>query len=113
MTALLGLVMLLGAPWGAACNVYNVSAYNPLAPGMNAHTRDGTPTWRIWEERWVAVDQRLIPLGSSVWIEGMGTYRAADTGGAIVGHMLDIAMPDTGAALRFGRQNLTACVGLP
>ena len=38
----------------------------------------------------IAVDPRVIPLGSKVYIESMGTYYAEDTGGAIKGNILDV-----------------------
>ena len=38
----------------------------------------------------IAVDPRVIPLGSMVYIAGMGTYSAEDTGGAIKGNILDV-----------------------
>jgi Uncharacterized protein conserved in bacteria len=62
----------------------------------------------------IAVDPRLIPLGSRVYIEfadGHGVYATAeDTGGAIKGHRIDIAMGTVHEAYDFGRQNVTVYV---
>ena len=44
----------------------------------------------------IAVDPGVIPLGSEVYIEGVGARRAEDTGGNIVGNTIDIYM-DTDA----------------
>ncbi|OPJ55067.1 3D domain-containing protein [Alkalithermobacter paradoxus] len=54
----------------------------------------------------IAVDPKVIPLGSSVYIESMGIYRAEDTGGAIKGNKIDIYMDDLSRARKFGRRNL-------
>ena len=40
----------------------------------------------------IAVDPRVIPLGSTVYIEGLGTFKAHDTGGAIKGHKIDVCI---------------------
>jgi uncharacterized protein YabE (DUF348 family)/3D (Asp-Asp-Asp) domain-containing protein len=42
----------------------------------------------------VAVDPRVIPLGSRLFIPGYGFAVAADTGGGIVGNMLDLGFAD-------------------
>ena len=55
----------------------------PVAPGM------------------VAVDPDVIPLGSTVIIDGQ-EYLAADTGGAIKGNHVDIAVPTHQEALDLG-----------
>ena len=53
----------------------------------------------------VAVDPRVIPLGSRVRIAGLpGVYRAEDTGGGIIGAHVDVFMESRDEALRFGRQ---------
>lgn len=57
----------------------------------------------------IAVDPQVIPLGSKVYVEfadGAGVYAVAeDTGGAIRGNRIDIAMADRDEAKEFGIQN--------
>ena len=52
----------------------------------------------------VAVDPRVIPLGSHVFIPGYGIALAADTGGAIIGNRIDLCMDSWSDAMSFGRQ---------
>ncbi|MBV8172019.1 MAG: hypothetical protein JO219_08825 [Candidatus Eremiobacteraeota bacterium] len=52
----------------------------------------------------VAVDPRVIRLGSRVFIPGYGLAIAADTGGAIVGNRIDLCMDSQRDALIFGRR---------
>lgn len=50
----------------------------------------------------VAVDRALIPLGTELWIEGIGNRKADDTGGRIQGHHIDLylgAVPRSQARL--------------
>ncbi len=42
------------------------------------------------EGRTIAVDPRVIPLGSRVYIEGYGVFVAEDTGGAIKSKKIDV-----------------------
>jgi 3D (Asp-Asp-Asp) domain-containing protein len=58
----------------------------------------------------VAVDPGIIPLGSHVFIPGYGLAIAADTGGAIIGHRIDLCMDQYGQAVRWGRQPVTVYV---
>ncbi len=58
----------------------------------------------------VAVDPRVIPLGTKLYVEGYGEAIAADTGGAIKGNKIDLFYHDLGDALRFGRRNITVYV---
>ena len=62
----------------------------------------------------IAVDPRIIPLGSRVYIQypdGHGEYAIAeDTGGAIKGHRIDIAKSTVGEAYDFGIQNVKVLV---
>lgn len=50
----------------------------------------------------IAVDPRVIPLGSKVYISGWGTYYAEDTGGAIKGKILDVFVRSEAEANRIG-----------
>ena len=58
----------------------------------------------------VAVDPRIIPLGSKVYIPGYGVALAADTGGAIKGYKIDLCMESYSECMRFGRRNVTVYV---
>ena len=58
----------------------------------------------------IAVDPRLIPLGSRVYVPayrglGGGWFTAQDTGGAIKGHRLDIWEPSYSACASWGYQD--------
>lgn len=55
----------------------------------------------------VAVDPRVIPIGTRVHIGGVGPRVALDTGRKIKGHRLDIWLPSESACMRFGRKSLT------
>jgi 3D (Asp-Asp-Asp) domain-containing protein len=57
------------------------------------------------DARIVAVDPKLIPYGSSVWIEKLGWYRAEDCGSAIKGYRLDVLIGTTREAMEFGKQD--------
>lgn len=54
--------------------------------------------------RTVAVDPKVIPLGSTVYING-SAYVAEDIGGAIKGNRIDVYFPDHKTALQFGVQH--------
>ncbi len=73
--------------------------------------RDGK-TATMTEARWgvVAVDPRVIPLGSKIFIEGMGWFSAEDTGGKIKGNRIDIFYPSRKEALQFGKRKLKILV---
>lgn len=55
--------------------------------------------------RTVGVDPEVIPLGTTVYIDGQA-YRAEDTG-AFTGNIIDIYMDSHEEALRFGRKEAT------
>ena len=59
--------------------------------------------------RTIAVDPKVIPLGSEVVINGH-TYIAEDTGGEIKGKKIDILLSSHEEALKFGRQQVEVFV---
>lgn len=52
----------------------------------------------------VAVDPRVIPLGTRLYIEGYGYAKALDIGSAIKGNKIDLFFETQGQALRWGRR---------
>ena len=52
----------------------------------------------------IAVDTRIIPLGSILYIEGFGYFIAQDTGSAIKGNRIDIFVDSHQQALKLGRK---------
>jgi 3D (Asp-Asp-Asp) domain-containing protein len=55
----------------------------------------------------VAVDPRVIPLGTRLFIPGYGLAIAGDTGGDIVGRRIDLGFNTMRDALLFGRRAIT------
>jgi resuscitation-promoting factor RpfB len=55
----------------------------------------------------VAVDPRVIPLGTRMYIPGYGHAVAGDTGGAIRGNRIDLGFNSSAAANQFGRRAVT------
>ena len=58
----------------------------------------------------VAVDPEIIPLGTEIFIEGLGVFTAEDTGGAIKGNRLDIYFESRKEALEFGVQSVNVFI---
>lgn len=63
------------------------------------------------EGRTVAVDPKVIPLGSTVYIDGV-PYIAEDIGGAIKENRIDIFFSSHEAALQFGVQHADVAIKL-
>ncbi len=86
------------APPASAGKTLRVYAtwYNPASSGRSrsdpayGHTATGAiVTYGI-----VAVDPKVIPLGTKMFIPGYGYAVAADTGGAVKGYVIDLGFPD-------------------
>lgn len=54
----------------------------------------------------VAVDPRIIPLRTRLYVEGYGPAIAADVGGAIKGNRIDVFFNTVEEALRYGRRRV-------
>jgi len=61
----------------------------------------------------VAVDPRVIPLGSLLYVEGYGLALASDTGGAIKGRRIDLCYDSRSRANAFGRKQVRVHVLRP
>lgn len=75
-------------------------AYGKDNDGLTSTLMKADPSARI-----VAVDPKLIPYGSTVWIEGLGWYNAQDCGGAIKGYRLDVMAGSQRDAMDYGKQD--------
>ncbi|AXF42226.1 cell wall binding peptidase [Bacillus phage Maceta] len=58
----------------------------------------------------IAVDPRVIPLGSKVYVEGYGEAMALDTGGAIKGNRIDVLMPNNKVSNDWGRKTVNVTI---
>ena len=63
-------------------------------------TRSGEP---VLEGYTVAADWDVLPIGSKVFIEGIGFRTVTDSGGDINGNRLDIFVEDVNVAREYGR----------
>lgn len=78
----------------------NVMAYSYCLSGRTASGRATAPGI-------VAVDTRVIPMGSKLYIPGYGWGVAADTGGAINGNKIDVWFPTLGQCYQWGVRPVT------
>ena len=89
---------------GAADSMQMVAtAYTPYCSGCSGITATGRPAGHGI----VAVDPRVIPLGTRLYIPGYGYAIAGDTGGAIVGYRIDLGYTSYRDAMQFGRRAVT------
>jgi 3D (Asp-Asp-Asp) domain-containing protein len=58
----------------------------------------------------VAVDPRVIPLGTTLYVEGYGYAEAADIGGAIKGNKIDLCFNTYREAKEYGRKKIKVCI---
>jgi 3D (Asp-Asp-Asp) domain-containing protein len=83
-------------PGGRYLGEFVITCYD-----LSGHTASGAGTSLAT----VAVDPSVIPLGSTIYIDGVGVRVAQDTGGAIVGHRLDLWEPSYAACMDWGVQS--------
>ncbi len=86
----------------------NVTAtgYTPYDPGCTGTTASGTQA----EYGVIAVDPRVIPMGSRIYIPGYGEAVAEDTGGAIKGNKIDLCYNTKQEAYNWGVRNITVYI---
>ncbi|MGQ9462187.1 MAG: 3D domain-containing protein [Candidatus Fervidibacter sp.] len=84
------------------------TAYCPNRCCGSSHGR--TATGRKAEYGVVAVDPRIIPLGTALYVDRYGFAIAADTGRKIKGARIDLCFPTHREAARFGRRTVKVLV---
>ncbi len=70
------------------------------------HTGNRTATGTVARVGVIAVDPRVIPLGTKVYVEGYGYATAEDTGGAIKGNKIDIFLNSESQCRNWGRKSV-------
>jgi 3D (Asp-Asp-Asp) domain-containing protein len=84
------------------------TAYAPFVCGgsRSGHTCTGVMAGKGI----IAVDPRVIPLGTQMYVEGYGFCVAGDTGGDIKGGRLDLGFDTYSQAIAYGRKTVTVYV---
>ena len=93
----------LGQPQASQAYRLKVDAVAYYLPGKTAI---GVPVGKGV----VAVDPKLIPLGTKLHVPGYGPGLAADVGYAIKGRVIDLWFPSTAKARNWGRRTVTITV---
>lgn len=93
------------APSGKEMSV-TATAYTAYCAGCSGITYTGIDLRSNPNQKVIAVDPNIIPLGSRVWVEGYGEAIAGDIGGAIKGNIIDVFLEDKQDALNWGRKTV-------
>jgi 3D (Asp-Asp-Asp) domain-containing protein len=93
----------LGQPTGSTEYRLKVDAVAYHLPGKTAL---GIPV----RKGVVAVDPKLIPLGTKLFVPGYGQAIAADVGTGIKGRIIDLWFPSTALARKWGRRTVVITV---
>ncbi|MCM3567085.1 LysM peptidoglycan-binding and 3D domain-containing protein [Neobacillus mesonae] len=86
------------------------TAYTAYCEGCSGTTATGIDLRANPHKKVIAVDPNVIPLGSKVYVEGVGEAIAGDTGGAIKGNRIDVFIPSEKDAMKFGVKNLKVTI---
>lgn len=86
--------------------VMEATAYDPGPRSCGKWASGYTATGVKAEKGVVAVDDRVIPMGTRLYIPGYGFAVAADRGGAIKGMRIDLCYATYEEAIQFGRRKI-------
>ena len=89
----------------ARAMVLEATAYDP-GPKSNGKWAGITAMGTKLRHGVVAVDPRVIPLGTRLYVDGYGFAIAEDTGGAIKGKRIDLLYPTHAKAMQYGRRQI-------
>ena len=84
----------------------STTAYTAYCRGCSGITKTGINLRKNPNLKVIAVDPRVIKLGTKVYVEGYGYAIAGDTGSAIKGNKIDVFMPKQSSALKWGRKTV-------
>lgn len=82
------------------------SAFTSECKGCSGKTASGIDLKKNPDIKLIAVDPKMIPLGTKVWVEGYGIAIAGDTGGSIKGGKIDIFVKTKKIAYNWGRKKV-------
>lgn len=82
------------------------TAYTADCNGCSGNTATGIDLRANPNMKVIAVDPRIIPLGTKVYVEGYGYAVAADTGSAIKGFKIDVFFPSNADCYRWGKKKI-------
>ena len=86
------------------------TAYTANCKGCSGITKTGVDLNANPDQKVIAVDPAVIPLGSKVHVEGYGYATAEDIGGGINGHEIDVFIPKQSDALEWGRKQVKVTI---
>lgn len=86
------------------------TAYTAYCSGCSGVTTTGLNLITNPNQKVIAVDPSVIPLGTKVYVPGYGEAVAGDTGGAIKGNRIDVFVPNYTQAVDFGMKTITITV---
>lgn len=94
------------------CGEFEITYYDSCyecCGKINGITASGA---KVQEGVTVAADTSVIPMGSKIYIEGIGWRTVQDRGGAVKGNKLDIYIPSHDSPMPYNKQKLNVWVVL-
>ncbi|MGE7838986.1 3D domain-containing protein [Viridibacillus arvi] len=82
------------------------TAYTAFCNGCSGKTATGIDLRKNPNIKVIAVDPKVIKLGSKVWVEDYGYAVAGDTGGAIKGNKIDVFISNKQSVYNWGRKRV-------
>lgn len=86
------------------------TAYTADCKGCSGVTSTGINLRKNPKAKVIAVDPSVIPLGSTVYVEGYGYAIAGDVGTDIKGKRIDVFLPSERAAKQWGRRTVKVTI---
>ncbi len=88
----------------------SATAYCPCAKCTGKYAGGQTSTGMLAQKGVIAVDPRVIPMHSRVYVDGYGYAVAGDVGSAIKGNEIDLCYNTHDEALAWGRRRVTVYI---